>query len=1035
MMKKIFFIVILALIFSVAGADAYDFRQAMAEGKTFEQIKEEATAFYEERGITADTPKNQRMGYKQYKRWEWFWESRLMEDGSFPPTGFYYQEMLNYNEQQQAQGNGKKKMQLQASFDPPWDFLGPTTAPGGYEGIGRINTIKEDPGYDGNTNQTLWAGSASGGLWKSTDDGSTWSHMTADLGTLGIGDIEFTTSGSTTTIWVATGDGDAGDAYSLGVIKSTDGGVNWSTTGLSFGLSNKYICRAILIDPNSNLKMLVATNGGIYRTTDGGTNWSRTFTTSTYDIEFNPGNSNIVYASTQSSIYKSTDNGANWTHKTSGLPSSSYRVALAVAPSSSNLVYAEYTSTSHAGHVGFYKSTDSGENWSRTDNGTFKNLLGWYEGTGSDATGGQSWYDLCVVTNPSNANEVYVGGVNVWKTTDGGSSWTPVSNWAGYYGYPEVHADHHDLYMPESGRLYSGNDGGVDRTTNGGTSWSYLGSGIECTQFYRLGISQNDTSLVICGAQDNSSFLKNGSTFGMTLATGDGFEGFIDYTNDNMMVTSSYRGNWRYSTNKGLSWNTGPLPTSNPGQWLTPYIQHPSHSDTIYFGFNAGVYIFDANNPTVITYKGNPNTSTCDNLFISKSAPLNMWAGSKYSIKKSSDGGANWSTFSLHASATPVSYMAIHPTDPNTIWTTRSDFSSGNKVFLTTDGGSNWTNVSGTLPNVPCNTVCYVPLTGGTSNYRIFVGMDTGVWYRDENDTDWTQLDDGLPAVVVTELEYQSATETLFASTYGRGLWKLDFNAGTSAVIPDAPVLAKPFNNATDLVAPIDFSWSTATNAVKFSMELAEDTGFTSNRQRFDNIMNIKKQVSGLSDNTVYYWRVKSFSSTGDSSAWTSTWKFTTGSCSPAFADIDITLHLYALHNGIDHRKTAVMVELHSQASTIDSSDLAAYKFPAMIGTNGKIELEAEGITDGDYYIVVRTTGYYPLATKTARTVKIGETTTVTTTTPSDFYAGSDIFTNVSGDYQLKAGDINYDLMINADDANYIPKNNNKNAANDVPKP
>lgn len=1027
MMKKIYLLIIVALLISAVEAGAYDFRKARAEGKTFAEIKQEAREFYSERGITIDTPKDQRQGYKQYLRWEWFWEARLMEDGSFPPTGMYYQEMLDYNRLQQSKGKGKR-MQLQGSFDPPWDFLGPATSVGGYRGIGRINTIKEDPNYS--TNSTLWAGSASGGLWKSTDDGSNWTHMTPDLGTLGIGDIEFTTSGSTTTIWVATGDGDAGDAYSLGLIKSTDGGSTWSTTGLSYNLNQTYLCRSMIIDPNNNSVMMVATNVGIKRSTDGGSTWNTAESGQFYDIEFKPGNSSIVYASSYSGVYKSTNNGKDWNQKTNGLPTYSYRVALAVAPSNSSVVYAEFTN-SNGGHAGFYRSLNSGDTWSQMDNGNVNYLA-------SDSLGaasrGQSTYDLCVVVNPSNANEVYLGGINIWKSTNSGASWTLQTYWAWGASYPEVHADHHDFYMPASNRLYTGHDGGISRSTNQGASWTDIGKSIQCTQFYRLGISQNDSSLVICGSQDNSSFLKNGSSFGMTLPTGDGFEGLIDYTNDNMMLTSSYFGNWSYSTNKGSNWYTGPTPSNNPGQWLTPYIQHPSNSDTVYFGFNNGVYLFDANTG-LNTLKGNPNTSTINNLYISKSNPLNMWAGSKYTIKKSTNGGAGWSTFSLHSNAAPVSYMAINPTDPNEIWTTRESFSSGNKVFHTTDGGSNWTNISGTLPNVPCNTVCYVPLSGGSSNYRIFVGMDTGVWYRDENDTDWTQLDDGLPAVVVTELEYQSNTETLFASTYGRGLWKLDFNATSAGVTPDVATLLMPYDEAAYLVSPIDFSWNTASNASKYSLEIATDTAFTQNRSRYDNITAVKKQVSGIADNSTYFWRVKSFSSTGDSSAWSEVREFSTSSCKPAAAEIEITMQLYGLYNGIAHQKTPVMVELHKSSTTIAYRDSADYKYPAILGSNNKINVEASGIIEGDYYIVVRTSGYYPLVWKTAKNIKIGESVSLSVSAPSDVYAGSEILQYVGGNYEVKSGDINNDLKVNADDANYIPVNINKDVSNDVPKP
>lgn len=1021
MLKRIYYIVIVALIVSLTEVSAYDFHKAMDEGKSFAQIKQEAHQYWDERGITVNSPKGERGGLKQYLRWEWFWETRLMPDGSFPPAGMVYNEMLQY---QNNLNKGKNKVKLQGLFDPEWDNLGPATAPGGYEGIGRINAVVEDPGYNGSSNKILWAGSTSGGLWKSTDAGSTWTHKTKTLGTLGIGDIVINPDDGT--IYCATGDGDAGDAYSIGVIKSTDGGNTWASAGLSWSLNQTYICRRMIMDKDKPDTMLVATNGGVYYTRDGGANWSQGLTGQVYDIEFKPGNTSIVYASTYSAIYKSTDGGATWTQKTSGLPTTSKRIALAVAPSSSNTVYAEYTNTSTSGHAGFYRSTDSGENWTKMDN-TFKNLLGWRT-DGSD-TGGQSWYDLCVVVNPTNANEVYVGGVNTWKSTNGGSTWTCITMWYGGAGVAEVHADQHCLYMPNSARLYSGNDGGVDISTNNGSTWSYIGSGIECTQFYRLGISQNDTSLVICGAQDNSMFLKDGSDFSVTSMTGDGFEGLIDYTDDNIMYCSSYYGNWEYSTNGGSSWSNGPKPSSDPGAWLTPYVMHPTNHNYVYFGFTDGVYKFDKTNTTT-TKVGDPNTGSNNNLFIAPSNANIMIAGSYTSIKKSTNGGVSWATMTMPSSAS-CSYFAFHPTDASKIWFTRSGHSSGNKVYYSTNGGTSWTNISGTLPNVSCNTICYVP--DGTS-YKLFIGMDSGVWYRGENDSDWTQLDNKFPAVVVTELEYEPDTKTLFAATYGRGLWKLILEEATT-VTPDVPTLVLPINLSEGIISPVTFKWNTATNATSYRLEIATDADFTTGYASYKSITDTSKVISTLSDNQKYYWRVKSYSSSSDSSAWSSSYIFTTGECVKSVAGLDITVRLYGLWDGTTHRKAAMMVEFHDSLANITDSETATYKKQGVINANGTINLDMTGIADGDYYVIVKTTGYLPCVTKNKLTITTGSRATLSLMSPTDLVSGDEVLLYETSTYFVKAGDINYDLRINANDAIYIPLNNGKNANLEIPKP
>jgi hypothetical protein len=996
--------------------------------KHLNKLKLKQDHFYEERGITIDTPKNQRMGFKQYMRWEWYWSTRLMPDGTFPPTGYIYQEMERYNKTHKL-SNKKNKSSLQAqntTYD--WEFQGPKTAPGGYDGIGRVNTIKENPNFNGTTNKIIWAGTASGGLWKSTDAGANWINKTPDMGTLGVGDICINPNNSNE-VWLATGDGDAGDAYSLGIMKSTNGGQTWTTTGFTFNLSDGAICRAIVQDPNKPDTMLVATNKGVYRTYDGWATSSRVFNSSTYDLEYKPGSNTLLYLSTYSSVYKSTNGGSTWVRKTNGLPTTSRRVALAVAPSASDIVYAEFTSTSHSGHAGFYKSTNSGENWSKVDIAG-KNLLGWYEGVGSDATGGQSWYDLCVVVNPSNANEVYVGGVNVWKSTDGGISWNPVSNWAGYYGYPEVHADHHDLYMPNSSRLYSANDGGVDISTNNGSSWIYRGSGLHCTQFYRIGISQNDTSLVLAGAQDNSSFLKNGSIFKKTLSTGDGFEEIIDYTNDNKMYTSSYYGRWSYSTNKGVSWRSGPTPNSQPGNWLTPYVISPSNNNHIYFAYNSGLYKYDATLGTNVRVS-TPNIDA-HNLAIAPSNSSAILMGSRSTLKKSSNAGATWSSTTLPQSVS-VKYLAYHPTDANKVWFASGSFNSGNKVYYSTNGGSSWTNISGTLPNVPCNTIVCVP---EANTYTLFIGMDTGVWYKRESDSDWTQFSSELPAVVVTELEYNDDNNTLFAATYGRGLWKIELEGFSTP--PTTPIINTPPDGANQIVGSPTAKWDLVTNATSYSLSYSTTPDFTVDVNNSPVLSTNSYEFENLNKNKTYYIKVKASNHAG-SSNWSAVSSFTTDgklSFAPT-ANIEISLRLYGRYNSQTglHDKIAAKVELHDTLTNITNSENSLYSFAGVIGTNGIADFEIDGVTNSSYYLVVKIPGYLPIVFPSKRIVKNGETLELSALQPANIVGGSKILELENSIYYLKAGDINDDLYINAYDAIFIPKNEGTDVQTSFPKP
>ncbi|OYT15604.1 MAG: hypothetical protein B7C24_12210, partial [Bacteroidetes bacterium 4572_77] len=297
MLKKIYYILLLALLFSASELSAYNYMKAMEDGKSFATIKSEATQFYSSRGITALSPKPERMGIKQYLRWEYFWETRLMPDGSFPTQGFLADLMLNNIKHPDKDGYIINSM---SSLE--WEFLGPKTAIGGYYGIGRINCVKEDPDYNGTSNQILWAGSASGGLWKSTDAGTSWTHKTKTLGSLGIGDFVIHPT-NTDTIYCATGDGDAGDAYSIGVIKSTNGGTTWAATSLTFTTNQSIRSRMIAINPNHPDTMFLSTNAGIYRTYDAWATNTKVFTTSSYDLMYKPGNDSTLYVSTYSDIF------------------------------------------------------------------------------------------------------------------------------------------------------------------------------------------------------------------------------------------------------------------------------------------------------------------------------------------------------------------------------------------------------------------------------------------------------------------------------------------------------------------------------------------------------------------------------------------------------------------------------------------------------------------------------------------------------------------------------------------------------------
>ncbi|MCP4158251.1 MAG: glycosyl hydrolase, partial [bacterium] len=371
-------------------------------------------------------------GWKQFKRWEWFMENRVNEAG-------YLDSMKLW----EAIKVKKRRFSGSKQSISDWSEIGPRDIPSG-GGLGRINCIAFDP----DDSDTMWIASPSGGLWKTTDAGSNWSTRTDDLPNIGVSWILIDPEDSDI-MYIATGDGDGGDTYSVGVLKSTDGGDSWDTTGLQGDITSYWLIRKMLFYPGNSHTIIAATDGGIFKTTDGGTSWTETQAGYFRDIEVNASSPNIWYASVSwNGIFKSTDGGDSWAKVGSGLPVTGFqRIELDISPSTPTTIYALYCDDDNNGFFGIYRSTDSGSTWTRQ--ASSPNLLGWaYNG---DDTGGQGYYDLTLAVNPTNADEIYVGGVNLWKSSDAGVSWVCIAHWYGNGGRPYVHADHHFLeFQPGS---------------------------------------------------------------------------------------------------------------------------------------------------------------------------------------------------------------------------------------------------------------------------------------------------------------------------------------------------------------------------------------------------------------------------------------------------------------------------------------------------------------------------------------------------------------------------------------------------------
>ena len=601
------------------------------------------------------------------------------------------------------------------------------------------------------------------------------------------------------------------------------------------------------MDPVNNNILYAATSDGVYKTTNAGNSWTKVSNNYFVDLEFKPGTSTTLYGGTRvGHILLSTDSGNNWTTVVNEYNNSGRRVNLAVTANDPTIVYAVMANTA-GGLFGIYKSTDSGSSFSKIYDGSLANhnLLGW-KTDGSDA-GGQGSYDLAIAVNPTDKNEVYVGGVNTHKSTDGGSNWTAVNCWTPYNVYntngaPVVHADKHMLrFRAGDNTLFETNDGGVYTTSDGGSNWTDHTNGIEPSQIYRLSVAQTTSDEFLTGLQDNGTKIKTGGNWQLTLG-GDGAECLIDYSDINIQYASYTNGNIKRTTNHWSS-STGITRdnSGNPingltetGYWVTPYVIDPNNHSTLYLGLNNVWKSTDqGSNWTKISSMN--STSKIRSLAVAPSNSQVIYASDPSHLWKTVDGGANWSdiTGTLPVANASITYVTVKHNDSATVWVSMGQYNSDG-VYQTTDAGNTWTNISAGLPEAP--VMCVIQNKAKTNETELYAGTDVGVYVKVGN-ANWQSFSNDLPNVIVNELEIyydetQPALSRIRAATSGRGLWESELY--TPANMPPTPAFTadKRIPSTTDVVnftdlssnAPTFWQWKFSPNTVTFTNGTDENT-------------------------------------------------------------------------------------------------------------------------------------------------------------------------------------------------------------------
>lgn len=684
-------------------------------------------------------------GIKPYKRWEYFMETRVDENG-------FYDRLKDVKSYEKFLSNNSTVTRTGGVDN--WQPLGPSGNPNGNNGVGRINVIKVNPDDANN----IFVGTPNGGLWESTDGGATWATNTDNLTVLGVSDIVFDPTNSDH-MYMATGDRDHNDVSTIGIMESSDGGSTWALTNFRpqfNGLPWFYLIHVILINPLDADVMIVSTTSGVFRTDDAWTTWTEVLPSDCLrDMKFHPTNPNIVYGTTSgaycgglnnmgATYHRSVDNGVTWTQIT--LPNTTIqRAAIGVTLDEPNTVYFSAAIDDMAmsnDFSGLYKSTNSGATVTEVTVVTPPSL------------GSQQWYDWTLTVNPTNANELYAGGVGFSKSTDGGVNWSPVGG---------IHVDHHYCAF-EGNTLYVGSDGGIYKTTNGGTNWTFLNEGLSITQYYRISNAETNPNIMLAGSQDNGTHLLNNGTWSHEFG-GDGMDNAIDPNDELNLFVSFQYGNFYRSTNGGVTFAAmiSQTQTGVAGAWVTPIKIDETNTDILYTGYDRIWKSTDdgANWSDIGGMKLTAGTELLRYIDVAKSNNQVVYTTDYTELWRSDNGGTTWTGVAEPDNS--IRWIEIDPTNHLHVW-----LAADLDVYESTDGGVSWTDISSNLPSVAMNTIVF---DDGPQDH-LYVGTDFGIYYLESGTTNWVLLSQTLPNAAILELDILESSKKIRAATFGRGVWE-----------------------------------------------------------------------------------------------------------------------------------------------------------------------------------------------------------------------------------------------------------------------
>jgi len=691
---------------------------------------------------------------------------------------------------------------------------------------GRTRALMFDPN-DG-TGTKVWAGGVAGGLWYNnniTSSSSQWQNVNDFWANLAISSIAYDPL-NTQVFYVGTGEGffNADAVQGAGIWKTIDGGSTWSQLS-STDNSNFYYVQKVVVTPSGTV--LAATREGFYRSTDGGSSWTSLYTGRFADIEV--ASNGDIYASegifTDGIVRKSTNDGVSWTTVTP--TTGGQRIELAIAPSDPNTIYA--VASFDTDIAWFRKSTNGGSSWTTVTIPAYTTQSCSLSGT-DDFARGQAWYDLIVSVHPTNPNIVLVGGIDIYKSTNGGSSWGLISYWTGSCD-TYVHADQHAMqFSPVNSNVaIFGNDGGVFYSSNVGNASNpsivARNNGYNVTQFYAADqANTGGSNYMLAGAQDNGSQQFNTAGVNSTneVTGGDGAFCHIDQLNSNYQVTSYVYNSYYRSTNGGSSFSSI-LSNTSYGRFINP-TEYDDNAKVLYAAANEDQYIritnmtgstsANVNSASLGGYRVSAiKTSPYTNNRIFLATGVHRGTGGSKIFRVDNANGSSPTVTEIGTASLPgngyISSIDIGSSE-NQLIITYSNYGL-TSVWETRNGGSSWVDREGNLPDIPIRWALYNP----ANTNEVLLATELGVWSTDNinvTSPNWGVTNTGLANVRCDMLQYRDSDGKVLVATHGRGVYTASpFTGGSDTEAPSTPTNLSSSNITS---SSFDISWTASTDNV-----------------------------------------------------------------------------------------------------------------------------------------------------------------------------------------------------------------------------